>query len=100
MVLLLHEDLANLFCHRVFSKRFTLPDAIAVIANGFVFIIEVVPEHIFRIFRCAYRLGRDRWHFCRDSRSAARGSGHDRVPAWRGFPAWRQCPYIWAPLST
>src|SRR5580698_10925993 len=41
MVLLLHQDLANLFRHRVFSKRFTLPDAIAVIANGFVFIVEI-----------------------------------------------------------
>jgi hypothetical protein len=29
------EDLANPFRHRVFSKRFTLPDAIAAIANGF-----------------------------------------------------------------
>jgi hypothetical protein len=63
MILLLHEDLANLFRHCVFSKRFTLPDAIAVIANGFVFIIEIIPEHVFRIFRCAYRLGSDYWHF-------------------------------------
>jgi hypothetical protein len=35
MVLLLDEDLSNLFRHRVISKRFTLPDAIAAIANGF-----------------------------------------------------------------
>src|SRR5665811_362900 len=56
MILLLHEDLANLFRHREFSKRFTLPDAIAVIANGFVFIFEIIPEHVFRVFRCAYRL--------------------------------------------
>jgi hypothetical protein len=28
-----------------------LPDAIAVIANGFVFIFEIVPKHLFRIFR-------------------------------------------------
>src|ERR1700736_6476864 len=63
MILLLHEDLANLFRHRIFSKRFTLPAAIAVIASSFVFIIEGVPENIFRIFRCAYRLRSDRWHF-------------------------------------
>ena len=50
MILLLHKDLANLFRHRVFSKRFTLPDAVAVIANGFVFIVEIVPEHLFGFF--------------------------------------------------
>src|ERR1700731_4808495 len=54
MILLLHEDLVNLFRHRVFSKRFTLPDAIAVIADGLVLVIEIIPEHVFRIFRCAY----------------------------------------------
>ena len=53
MILLLHENLTNLFRHCVFSKRFTLSDAIAVIANGFVFIVEIIPEHFFRIFRCA-----------------------------------------------
>ena len=63
MILFLHKDLANLFRHCVFSKRFTLPDAIAVIANGLVFIIEIIPEHVFRIFRCAYRLGCYYWHF-------------------------------------
>src|ERR1700680_1923650 len=47
MGLLLHQNLANLFCHRVFSKRFALPDTIAVIANGVVFIIEIEPQHFF-----------------------------------------------------
>src|SRR5665647_542052 len=65
MILLLHEDLGNLFRHREFSKRFTLPDAIAVIANGFVFIFEIIPEHVFRVFRCAYRLGSYHWHFAK-----------------------------------
>jgi len=65
MILLLHEDLANLFRHREFSKRFTLPDAIAVIANGFVFIVEIIPKHVFGIFRCAYRLGSYHWHFAK-----------------------------------
>src|ERR1022692_4557813 len=65
MILLLHEDLANLFRHREFSKRFTLPDAIAVIANGFIFIFEIIPEHVFRVFRCAYRLGSYYWHFAK-----------------------------------
>src|ERR1043166_1772165 len=62
MILLLHEDLANLFRHRVFSKRLALSDAIAVIANGFVLVIEIVSEHVFRIFRRAHRFGSDRRH--------------------------------------
>jgi len=63
MILLLHQNLADLFRHRVFSKRFTLRDAIAVIANGFVFIIEIVPEHVSGIFRCADWLGGHHRHF-------------------------------------
>jgi hypothetical protein len=55
--------LADLFRHRVFSKRFTLPDASAVIADGLVLVIEIIREHVFRIFRCAYRLGSDHRHF-------------------------------------
>src|ERR1700751_3002247 len=62
MVLLLHQNLADLFRHRIFSKRLALRDALAIIANGFVFIIEIVTEHVPRIFRCADRLWRDRWH--------------------------------------
>ena len=34
MVLLLHENLADLLSHCIFSERFTLRDAIAVITNG------------------------------------------------------------------
>src|SRR5580693_3837058 len=63
MVLLLHEDLANLFRHCELSQRFTLPDAIPVIANGVVLIVEIEPQHVFRILRSAYRLGRDHRHF-------------------------------------
>src|SRR4030095_5237289 len=63
MVLLLHEDLANLFSQRKFSKRFTLRDAIAVIANGFIFIVEIVAEHISRVFRYADRLRTGHGHF-------------------------------------
>jgi hypothetical protein len=40
MGLLPHQDLANLLGHRVFAKRLTLADAIAVIANGFAFIVD------------------------------------------------------------
>src|SRR5215472_15940372 len=63
MVLLLYKDLANLLRHREFSQHFTLPDPIAVIANRFVFVLEIEAEHLFRIFRGAYRLGSNRWHF-------------------------------------
>src|SRR3954469_20221280 len=62
MVLLLHEDLANLFRHREFSQIFALSDSIAVIANGFVFILEIEAQHLLWIFRGAYWLGRNRWH--------------------------------------
>src|SRR5262249_12133991 len=41
MVLLLHKDLANLLRHREFTKSFALPDAIAIIADGFVLILEI-----------------------------------------------------------
>src|ERR1700747_2179800 len=57
MILLLHEDLANLFRHREFSERFALPDAIAIIANGFIFVVEVEPQHIFRTLRRANGFG-------------------------------------------
>jgi hypothetical protein len=40
-----------------------LPDAIAIIANGFVFILEIEAEHFLWIFRRAYRLGSNCWHF-------------------------------------
>ena len=63
MVLLLHQDLANLFSHRVFSERFTLRDAIAVITNGLIFIVEIEAEHVSRVFRCADRLRTDHRHF-------------------------------------
>jgi hypothetical protein len=63
MILFLHEDLANLFRHGIFSERFTLLDAIAVIADVFVFTLEIVVEHVFRIFRRAHWLGRDGQHF-------------------------------------
>src|SRR6266853_5099875 len=62
MILLLDQYLANLLRHREFSQRFALPDAVAVVANGIVFVLEIEPEHLLRIFRRAYRLGSDRRH--------------------------------------
>src|SRR5207302_4267265 len=43
VVLLLYKDLANLFRQSEFTKRFALPDAIAVITYGGVFIFEIEP---------------------------------------------------------
>jgi hypothetical protein len=63
MFLFLDKDLSNLLRHRVLSKNFTLADAIAVVANGFIFVIEIISEHVFRIFRCAYRLWSYGGHF-------------------------------------
>src|ERR1700694_1384444 len=63
MVLLLHKDLANLFRHRKFSKRFALPNAIAIVTNGVVFIFEIESQHLFRVCRRADRLWSNRWHF-------------------------------------
>ena len=63
MVLLLHEDLANLLSHRIFPKRFTLWNAIAVITNGFIFIVEIIAEHVSRVFRSADRLRTNHRHF-------------------------------------
>ena len=99
MVLLLHEDLANLFRHRIFSQRFALPDAIAVIANGFVFIIEIVAQHVFRIFRCAYRLGSDHRHFTEIVDLPREDQGMiELLLAW--ISSWAAISMYWAPLST
>ena len=63
VVLLLHEDLANLFGHGKFSERLALPDSVAVIANGGVFVFEIEAQHLFWIFGCANRLRSDGGHF-------------------------------------
>jgi hypothetical protein len=57
MILLLHEDLSNLFRHRLLSKRFTLRNAFAVIANGLVFIIEIKPSMSFAFLDVRTGLG-------------------------------------------
>ena len=62
MVLFLHKDAANLLRHGVLSERFALPDAVAVIPDGVVFTLQIVPQHVFRIVRCADRLGGNRRH--------------------------------------
>ena len=61
MILLLHQNLADLPSRIL--QALHIADAIAVIANGFVFIIEIVPEHVSGIFRCADWLGGHHRHF-------------------------------------
>src|SRR5260370_42007386 len=63
MVRVVYKDLAILFRHSEFTKRFPLPVAIAVMSNGVVFIFETEPQYLFRIFRRAYLLGSIPWHF-------------------------------------
>src|SRR4029450_10555453 len=62
MILLLYQDLTNLLRYRVLAKALTLPDAIAVITNGFVLVVEIVPEHFLRILRRAPGPWRDDRH--------------------------------------
>ena len=62
MILFLREDLANLFRHGILSERLALRNSIAVIANRFILIVEIVPKHVLWILRRAHRLGGDHWH--------------------------------------
>ena len=48
--------------HGVLSERFTLPDTVAVIADGVGFILQIVPQHVLRVVRCANRFGGNRRH--------------------------------------
>jgi hypothetical protein len=50
VILLLGEDLADLFGERVFSERLALADAVAIIADGLVFIVEIELKHSFASF--------------------------------------------------
>jgi hypothetical protein len=73
LVLLLDWDLPNLLGHRVLPKNFVLPDAIAAIANGFVFVIEIISKQVFWIIRTCVPALELPPAFYRGSRSAERG---------------------------
>ena len=62
MVLLLHEDLADLLGHGELAERLALPDALAVIDDGLVLVIEVEFQHVARLLRDLHRLRRDARH--------------------------------------
>src|SRR3984957_21008674 len=62
VILLLHQDFADLLSHGEFAERLALPDTVAVIANGFVFVVEIEPQHVLGIFRGLDRLRRNGRH--------------------------------------
>jgi hypothetical protein len=99
MVVLLREDLANLFRHRVFAQRFALPDVNRIIANGFLFVVKIIPEHAFRIFRCAYWFGSDHRHFCRHTDLPRDDQGVIELLLRVDFELGGDTMY-WAPVST
>src|SRR5436190_15538555 len=57
MILLLNDDLAYLLSHRVFAERLTLLDALPVVADGFILIVEIEPQHLSCILGCPDGLG-------------------------------------------
>src|ERR1700722_7958465 len=63
VVLFLDEDLADLFGHGEFAEGFALADAVAVVADGFVFVVEIEAEHLLGVFGGFYGLGNDGGHF-------------------------------------
>jgi hypothetical protein len=99
MILLLGENLADLLGQRVFSKRLALADSIAIIANGLVLVIEVEPEHLFRIFRGAYRLRGDHRHFAEIVDLPREDQGViEFLPGVDS--SWAAMSMYWAPVST
>ena len=63
MILLLHENRADLFREGIFPERLTLPDPVAVVANRFVLVLQVESRHLLRVLRSVYRLWHHRRHF-------------------------------------
>src|SRR5580692_6713398 len=51
VILLLHQAFADLLGHGEFAERLALPDAVAVTANGLVFVVEIEPQHVLGFFR-------------------------------------------------
>src|SRR5579859_2122551 len=43
VILFLHQDFADLLGHGEFAEHLALPDAVAVIANGLVLVVEIEP---------------------------------------------------------
>ena len=60
--LLLDQDAADVFGDGVFAEGFALPDALAVVADRFVLVVEVETEHVFGLVGELDRLHGGRWH--------------------------------------
>src|SRR5512135_570664 len=62
VLLLVDQDRADVLGHGVLAERLALADALAVVADRLVLVIEVEAEHVLGLFRLLDRLGRDAWH--------------------------------------
>src|SRR5262245_21171412 len=62
MLLLLDDDLPKVFRDGVFAQGLALPHALAVVADRFVFIVQIEAKHILGFFGDFHGLRRDRWH--------------------------------------
>ena len=56
MILLVHENLADLFGHRVLSQLFALANAVAIIADRIILVLQIETEQLTRIFRSLHGL--------------------------------------------
>src|SRR5450432_1852782 len=58
VILFVDEDFADLLGHGVLAQGFTLPDAVAIVANGFAFVVQLEVQHFLGVvgslhgFRC------------------------------------------------
>ena len=62
MVLLLHQDFANMLRHGIFAKCITLANTFAIIANRLRFIFQVKAQHFLGSCRGAHLFRPDRRH--------------------------------------
>src|SRR5262245_24439516 len=58
MLLLVDQDLADVFGHRELPERLALADALAVVADRLVLVLEVESEHVLGLLRRLHRLRR------------------------------------------
>src|SRR5277367_108259 len=56
MILFVDENLPDLLRERVFAEPFALTDAIPIVTYGLVFVVQVIPKHLFRLVRGSDRL--------------------------------------------
>ena len=63
MILFLHEDLEDLLGHGEFAEGFALADAVATVADGFVFVVQIEAQHLPGVFRGFYLLWSEGRHF-------------------------------------